>query len=166
MHEAFSRFELLTHCIGLSNCSLWLAQLPRQFCTAQMRIVNVPSCNGQTAPTSEPSAGSPVMALSSSFISVPNCLIPISTSSNELWSKVHVQWFSNANHQIQKSMNLALNTLCCQWTQSNYIDNLATTIGNYTKAEEGTLERKRREPHFLEPKSLCECQQQEVTHGF
>jgi hypothetical protein len=106
-----------------------------------------------------------VMALSSSFISVTNCLLPISTSSNELWSKVHVQWFSNANHQIKKSMNLALNTLCCQWTQSNYNDNLATAISNYRKAE-GALERKRREPHFLEPKSLCECQQQEVTHVF
>ncbi len=47
MHEAFSRFELLTHCIRPSNCSLWLSQLPRQFCKAQMRIVNVPSCNGQ-----------------------------------------------------------------------------------------------------------------------
>jgi hypothetical protein len=45
-------------------------------------------------------------------------------------------------------MNLALNTLCCQRTQSNYIDNLATAISNYTKAEEGTLERKRREPHL------------------
>lgn len=100
----------------------------------------------RTAPTSEPSACSPVMALSSSFISVTNCLIPVSTSSNELWSKVHVQWFSNANHQIQKSMNLALNTLCCQWTQSNYNDNLATAISNYRKLKKEPLKKKKRTP--------------------
>jgi hypothetical protein len=46
-------------------------------------------------------------------------------------------------------MNLALNTLCCQWTQSNYNDNLATAISNYIeKLKKEPLKEKEENPIF------------------